>query len=90
MPSRKADTTTAKKKVAKKRTVTSRAARASEKRLRIRQVRSGIGSPGTVQRTLTALGLRHHQDETTAPDNASIRGMLRKVQHLVQVVAEED
>ena len=78
------------RKTAKKRTVTKRPVAERGKRLRIRQVKSGVGSPGRVRRTLIALGLRHHQAETTVPDNASTHGMLRKVHHLVRVVGEEE
>jgi large subunit ribosomal protein L30 len=57
--------------------------------VRVRQVRSGIGHAKTYRRTLRALGLKHHQDSVVLPDNASIRGMLFKVRHLVQVTSEE-
>lgn len=55
------------------------------KRLKIRQVKSGIGSQRPQRDTLRALGLRHHQDQVVQPDNASIRGMIRAVAHLVEV-----
>ncbi|MFQ5689350.1 MAG: 50S ribosomal protein L30 [Gemmatimonadota bacterium] len=55
------------------------------KLLRIRQVRSGIRFPETQRRTLRALGLRHHQDEVVQADNPAVRGMVRKVAHLVEV-----
>lgn len=54
-------------------------------RIRIRQVRSGSGRPQDQRRTLKALGLRHHQDEVVQEDTPTIRGMLRKVGHLVEV-----
>jgi ribosomal protein L30 len=38
-----------------------------------------------MRRTLRALGLRHHQAVVTLPNNASVRGMLYKVRHLVEV-----
>lgn len=53
--------------------------------LRVKQVRSGIGHADTMRRTLAALGLRHHQQVVVVPDNASIRGMIYKVRHLVEV-----
>jgi len=62
---------------------------ASAVKLRVRQVRSGIGSARRVRGTLTALGLKHHQAEVVVPDNPSIRGMLAKVHHLVSVKPEE-
>jgi large subunit ribosomal protein L30 len=61
----------------------------SSNKLRLRQIRSGIGSARPVRRTLTALGLKHHQDEVVVPDNQSIRGMIGKVHHLVSVKSEE-
>ena len=54
-------------------------------RLRVKQVRSGIGHADTYRRTLCAIGLKHHQDEVVVTDNPSMRGMLRKVHHLVRV-----
>lgn len=60
------------------------------KRIRLRQVRSGVGCTSKVRRTLRALGLKHHQDEVVVQDNASVRGMVRRVHHLVSVIAEED
>ncbi|HEX9580686.1 MAG TPA: 50S ribosomal protein L30 [Gemmatimonadales bacterium] len=58
-------------------------------RLRVKQVRSGIGHAFTYRRTLVALGLRHHQAEIVVPDTPSVRGMLVKVAHLVRVRPEE-
>lgn len=55
------------------------------KELRIRQVKSGVGSQRGQRDTLRALGLRHHQDQVVQPDNPAIRGMIRAVEHLVEV-----
>jgi large subunit ribosomal protein L30 len=55
------------------------------RRIRVKQIRSGIGHADTMRRTLRALGLRHHQMTVELPNNASIRGMLVKVRHLVEV-----
>jgi large subunit ribosomal protein L30 len=63
--------------------------RATGGRLRVKQVRSGIGHAYTYRRTLAALGLKHHQDEVVVPDTPSVRGMLFKVAHLVSVRPEE-
>jgi len=41
-------------------------------------------------RTLEALGLKHHQDIVQLPNNASVRGMLFKVRHLVEVSPAKD
>ena len=54
-------------------------------RVRIKQVRSGVGKPDDQRKTLRALGLKHHQDIVVQPDNPAIRGMVFKVRHLVEV-----
>jgi large subunit ribosomal protein L30 len=61
---------------------------AEAKAVSVRQVRSGIGHPETMRRTLRALGLRHHQQVVRLPNTASIRGMLYKVRHLIDVSPE--
>ena len=55
------------------------------RRLRIRQVKSGIKGERTQRATLRALGLRHHQDVVVKEDHPAVRGMIRKVEHLVTV-----
>ncbi len=54
-------------------------------RLVVKQIRSTIGHPETMQRTLDSLGLKHHQAVVEVANTASIRGMLYKVRHLVEV-----
>lgn len=90
--------TTAKKKTAKKAAkapdaapakAAAKPAAAKSGRVRVRQVRSGIGHAAAYRRTLRALGLKHHQDETVVPDNPSTRGMIHKVRHLISVTPEE-
>jgi len=54
-------------------------------RLRVEQVKSGIGMPAVQRRTLRAIGLKHHQDVVEVIDTPSMRGMLFHVRHLVQV-----
>ena len=61
---------------------------AGQKSLRVKQVKSGIGHAETYRRTLRALGLRYHQAEITVADTPSVRGMLNKVRHLIQVREE--
>ena len=55
------------------------------KTLEVKQIRSTIGHPETMRRTLAALGLRHHQQTVTLKNTASTRGMIYKVRHLVEV-----
>lgn len=54
--------------------------------IRIRWVRSGIGCPDKQRRVLRGLGFRKLQQEVERPDTPSIRGMIAKVSHLVQIV----
>ncbi len=53
--------------------------------LTVKQIRSEIGHAETMRRTLRSLGLRHHQQTIVIRNSASIRGMLYKVRHLVEV-----
>jgi large subunit ribosomal protein L30 len=81
--------TTRKSTKAKKTTERTRTAASGSGKVRVRQIRSGIGHAETYRRTLRALGLKHHQDEVVLPDNASVRGMVFKVRHLIRVTSEE-
>ncbi|HEV7365803.1 MAG TPA: 50S ribosomal protein L30 [Gemmatimonadales bacterium] len=56
----------------------------------MKQIRSEIGHAETMRRTLRALGLRHHQQVVRVPNTSSIRGMLVKVRHLVEVSPAEE
>jgi large subunit ribosomal protein L30 len=53
--------------------------------LAVKQIRSEIGHPDTMRRTLRALGLRHHQQVVQVRNTPSVRGMLAKVRHLIEV-----
>jgi large subunit ribosomal protein L30 len=57
------------------------------KALEVKQIRSTIGHPETMRRTLEALGLHHHQQTVRVANTASARGMLFKVRHMVEVKA---
>jgi len=65
-------------------------AKASGKQLRVEQVRSGIGHPAVHRATLRSIGLKHHQDTVIVPDTPSVRGMLHRVRHLVEVTPVEE
>lgn len=56
--------------------------------LKIRLVRSGIGSPRKLKLVLQGLGLRKINQVVEKPDNDGIRGMVAKVCHLVKIVEE--
>ena len=55
--------------------------------LKVTQIKSTIGSKEGHKRTVRALGLKHIRDSRVHGDTPQIRGMIRKVQHLVR--AEE-
>jgi large subunit ribosomal protein L30 len=54
-------------------------------KLKVTQVKSGIGRSDTQNRTLLGLGLRGPHKSVVLEDTLSIRGMIRKVSHLVRV-----
>lgn len=54
-------------------------------KLEITLTRSTIGRPKDQKDTVKALGLRKLHQTVEQPDNAAIRGMIRKVAHLVTV-----
>jgi large subunit ribosomal protein L30 len=60
------------------------------RRVRVKQIRSSIGHPESMRRTLKALGLKRHQAVSEVPNNASVRGMLYKVRHLVEVAPVQE
>ncbi len=59
-------------------------------KVRIRQVRSGIGHSWRMKATLEAIGLKHHQDEVVKQDSPALRGQLKQVRHLVEVEPAEE
>ena len=54
--------------------------------IKIKQTKSRIGAPKDQRRTLDALGLHKLNNVVEKEDNASIRGMINKVNHLVTVI----
>ena len=54
--------------------------------IKVKQIKSKIGAPIDQKRTLDALGLRKISQVVELEDNPSVRGMIRKVHHLVTVV----
>jgi large subunit ribosomal protein L30 len=55
------------------------------KKLKIKQVKSGIGQSWRQKRTLVALGLKKMQQEKEVEATPQILGMIEKVKHLVTV-----
>ena len=58
---------------------------ASGPTLRITLVRSPIGNTERQKATVRGLGLRRIRQTVVRPDNPAVRGMVFKVQHLVEV-----
>ena len=54
-------------------------------RLKVTQVRSGIGSKRNQRDTLRSLGLKRINDVVLKEDRPEIRGMIFTVNHLVKV-----
>ena len=61
---------------------------AAGKKIKVRQVKSGIGFNRDQKRTLRALGLGKIGRERELTDNDQVRGMIQRVTHLVQVVED--
>ncbi len=58
-------------------------------KLKVTQVRSGVGKSDTQNKTLVGLGLRGPRTTKVLLDTPSIRGMIRKVSHLITVEAAD-
>ena len=58
-------------------------------KLRVTQVRSGISRPQRQKLTLKGLGLTRINKTVILNDTLAIRGMIRKVSHLVEVEPAE-
>lgn len=54
--------------------------------IKVKQIKSRINAPIDQKRTLLALGLRNISQVVEVEDTPSVRGMIRKVHHLVTVV----
>ena len=57
--------------------------------LRITQVRSVIGGTDAQRATVRSLGLRRIRHSVVRPDSPDVRGMVRRVAHLVRVESAE-
>jgi large subunit ribosomal protein L30 len=56
-------------------------------KIKIRLIRSPIGASKRQRATVEGLGLRRMQQTVEQPNNAQIRGMIRKVSHLLEIEA---
>ena len=64
---------------------TKRKTKKAEKLVRVTLVKSPIGYELSQKRTVRALGLRKLNQTVEHKDSATVRGMLAKVSHLLQV-----
>ena len=58
------------------------------KMIKVTQVRSAIGRPRNQREVLRGLGLRRIRHVVERQDTAAVRGMIRKISHLVEIVEE--
>ncbi len=58
---------------------------ANKKTIKVTQIASSIGRPEIQRKTLIGLGLNKMNKTRELEDTPSIRGMIRKVAHLVKV-----
>ena len=58
---------------------------ADKKKLRVRQVKSGIGFTERQRQTLRGLGLRRMLQVVELEDTPAVRGMITSIAHLVRV-----
>jgi large subunit ribosomal protein L30 len=56
------------------------------KKIKIRQVRSAIGTRREHREVLRSLGLRKIRHEVEREDTPAVRGMVAKVQYLLEIV----
>ena len=54
--------------------------------IKIKQIKSKIGYPVDQKRTLNALGLHKIGQIVEKEDSPALRGMIRKVHHLVTII----
>lgn len=55
------------------------------RKLKVTQIRSTIGKPETQRATIKGLGLGKLHRTVTVDDTPSMRGMIKKIMHLVHV-----
>ncbi len=56
----------------------------------VKQVGSPIRRPAVQRQTLVGLGLNKMHKTRVLEDTPSVRGMIRKIPHLVEIVEERD
>jgi len=60
------------------------------KTIKIRQVRSPIGTKRKHRAVLQSLGLRRIRHVVERPDTPAVRGMVNKIPYLVEILEDQD
>ena len=60
-------------------------AKSKDKNLKITQIKSMIGYKKKAKATLDAMGLRKMNQSVLMPDNSATRGMIKKIEFLIEV-----
>ena len=55
--------------------------------IKVKLIKSRIGTTPAQKKVLDAMGLRRREMVKTLKDNAAVRGMIASVPHLVEVIA---
>ena len=84
----KTETTAKAKPASEKKSATPKANKPSGNTITVRQIGSPIGRPKEQRGTLIGLGLNKMHKTRTLEDNPSVRGMIRSVPHLVEIVED--
>ena len=58
--------------------------------IKVTWVKSGIGQSKKVKETLRTLGFRKLNETRVVKNHPSVRGMLRKVSHLIKIELEQN
>jgi large subunit ribosomal protein L30 len=61
---------------------------AAQERLRLKLAKSGIATPKDQKATIRALGFRWVGDVVERPDTPDVRGRIRKIAHLVEILGD--
>jgi large subunit ribosomal protein L30 len=59
-----------------------------KKTIRIRQIRSSIGTKREHREVLRGLGLRRIRHEVERQDTPAVRGMIHKISYLLEIIEE--
>jgi large subunit ribosomal protein L30 len=63
-------------------------AKKTSETIKIKWVRSFIGCPRSMRQTIRGMGFRRMNQIVEKPDTPTIRGMIARVHHLVEVLVE--